>query len=191
MAGRPVSHGQRSRSSKHRTIPGHRGLMTRSSPQRFQVTLRETLVITLFFGAACASFVANRTMSWFVMMILTVVFLGLVIRAAVLSGRARAFAIGFLIPSCAYLVLTLTIGRSEFSAFGGSLPTTEVLQSLLPPRLNTSRIGGDDLKERISNGKIMMPLGHCLIAFACGYVGGKYAAWAYSRQQQYCANSTN
>ena len=165
--------------------------MAQTPPNRFHITLREMLAITLFIGAACASFATSRTISSIVIAILIVLFLGIVIRAAVLSGRARAFAIGFLVPSCAYLVLTLTIGRSEFGAFGGSLPTTQLMQSLLPPRVDTPKIGGDNLKERLSNGKIMMPLGHCLIAFTCGYVGGKYAAWIYCRQRRNCRNSTN
>ncbi len=130
-----------------------------------------------------AGFFLHRYFAIIGILVMIVLLAGIAIRAVVLSGTSRAFALGFLVPYAMYLGATLTVVVrygffNEYEASGGQLITTQVMQSWLPPRGASTTL----IPLRILHAPTLMTCGHMLVAFILGYLGGKYATAIYKQQ---------
>ncbi len=149
--------------------------------QSFRLSIREILFVIGFIAVAIGSLASHKRMALPMICVISIAFVAMVIRAAVAGPRDRLFAIGFVISVCLYLASTVYIGDHEYLQSQGELPTSKFLQSLIQPPYG---IRGDIILKRADTARSLMPLGHLLIATACGYCGGKYAVWVYIRTRR-------
>lgn len=146
--------------------------------QSLRLSIKECLLVIGFIAVAIGSLASHERMASPTIGVLSIVFVAMVIRAAVAGPLHRIFAIGFVISVCLYLASTVYLGEHEYQQSQGELPTSKFLQWMIQP---PHGIRGDIILKRAHAARSLMPLGHLLIATACGYGGGKYALWVYIR----------
>ncbi len=165
--------------------------MSQGSSRWYHLSVREVAWGVVLVGFTAAGFFLHRYFANVGILLMMVLLTGIAIRAMVLPGVSRAFALGFLVPFAMYLAITLlaaspvarTIGYfAEYEAFGGVLTTTQVMQSWVPPRI-TGPMNGAEIKLRSLNASTLMTCGHLLIAFVLGYIGGKYSQAIYNQSR--------
>lgn len=146
-----------------------------------QVSIIKLLALVGLIALCIAGFVNGPPVVWAGTTVLSVLLIASVINAVVGSNETRSFAIGLLIPACAYLAITLFASENEYAATGGSLPTTRIAQSMMESKYSgrTMKIG--EFSDRLRDVSDTLPLVHLSIALVLGYTGGFYALWVVRR----------
>lgn len=167
--------------------------MSQSSSRWYLISWKELLCGVVLVGLTAGGFFLHRYIANIGIGVMMFLIARIAIRAVVLPGTPRAFALGFLVPYAMYLVATLMAASPmahrvgygyfrEYEAFGGILTTTQVMQSWVPPRI-TGSMNGAEISLRSLNASTLMTCGHLLIAFVLGYIGGKYGQAIYNQSQ--------
>ena len=176
-----------------------------------QLTLRELMLGVLLIGLGCAGLLAGGMMATIFLGAMLIVTIGFAIVAFVGRDEPRAAAIGFLVPVIGYAASIVAVGSSAMDPYG-NLPTTQLIQPAfhaivrvewinvmtgepLPdydpktakvesgsfggmPTFGGAPVGAKETPDRTT----FMSVAHTFLAMLFGYVGMKFAAYVYRRQ---------
>lgn len=155
--------------------------MSQSSSRWYLISWKELLCGVVLVGLTAGGFFLHPLIANIGIGVMMFLIAGIAIRAVVLPGPSRAFALGFLVPYAMYLVATLMAASPmahrvgyfrEYERSGGILTTTQVMQSWLASGIFET--------QTVTT---LMTCGHLLIAFVLGYIGGKYGQAIYNQSQ--------
>lgn len=168
---------------------------------RYSFSLRELLLVVLFFGVGMAAMCIGGVFASVVIFLAIVVTMCFAIMAFAGRGQVRAFATGFLIPILGYAVVVAYMGKHELEPRIGKLPTSQLLRPLFetivrkqwvdittgevvpnydPKNAPGVTTGSGNLVGRIASVDrprrgTFMAVGHILIGMLLGYAGAKFA----------------
>lgn len=146
-----------------------------------QISIRKLLAIVALTAICIAGALNGPPIAWIAAALLGVVFFMQAINAAVGKDALRSFAIGFLIPSAAYLLLTLLVGENEYASSNGRLLTSRMFQSIGRSKYSGETMKLKDFADELRAVRETMPIAHLCVATTLGIVGGYYALWIYRR----------
>jgi hypothetical protein len=163
-----------------------------------RISLREFLTLFALVAMAIASLLyASAAFRVLVSLLTMLAYIGAVIAVIVDRGPRQAFAIGLAISMTIYAVLIIharVAGHQNYNAelyadevrvIKGSLPTTSILQKVLSAIVewkDDSRVRNRADEPEFPNSREIMRIGHCWWALLLGYVGGRFAAFLYTRR---------
>jgi ABC-type Co2+ transport system permease subunit len=143
-----------------------------------RLAIRELLALVTFTGLGLGGILTGPPVSWVALTAFVLLVQAFAIDAFITTGRRRAFAIGFILPTIGYLVFVFAIGQTEFRAQMGVAPTTQLVQYLLQPRYVFGQSPHSDSVLRQQNALSVIPLGQICVGCILGYVGAWYARWS-------------
>ncbi|MCM2374727.1 hypothetical protein [Aporhodopirellula aestuarii] len=146
-----------------------------------QISIRILLAIVAMLAICVAGALNGPPIAWVAATLLGVAFVMQAINAAIGSGNRRSFAIGLLIPSAAYLLLTFVVSEHEYATSNGRLPTTQLFQSMARSKYSDQTMKLKDFSNELRGVRDTMPLGHLCVAMTLGIAGGYYALWIRRR----------
>jgi hypothetical protein len=170
-----------------------------------QVTIRELMLLMLFFAAGLGGLSTGGLLAFVVIGIAAILTTGIAIVAFVGQQEKRAWAIGFIIPAITYTATILFVGSSELDPYKGRLPTTQFFRPLhrlimktawvdvntgkivpdynpatAPPRSAGGGFGAGGMSIlETPDRTTFMWLAHVLLATMFGYAGAKFAVYIH------------
>ncbi|WP_442511288.1 hypothetical protein SH528x_002958 [Novipirellula sp. SH528] len=148
-----------------------------------QISIRTLLAVVAVLAICVAGALNGPPIAWIAATLLGAMFVMQAINAAIGNGNRRCFAIGLLIPSVVYLLLTFVVGEHEYAISNGRLPTTQLFQSIAKSKYSGKTMKLNDFSDELRDVRDTMPLGHLFVAMTLGIVGGYYALWICRRDR--------
>ena len=148
-----------------------------------QISIRSVLSHVALFALCIAGLVSGPPITWAGVAAIAILLIVYAINFAVTRNETRTFAIGVLIPACAYLALTMYASENEYAARGGRLPTTVLAQSMLQTRYSGQTMAIGAFSDALDGVRDTLPLVHLSVALLLGYSGGFYAIWVSRRHR--------
>lgn len=149
-----------------------------------KISLRELVIVFTCIIFSVAGIVAGPPIAWVGCVLYPIFIFGFAINAIFGLAEKRAFAVSFLLPSLAYLYVTVNCSSMEYTEGYGRLPTSIFFSWVMSVTQSVTANAGLDAMRSHYRSLSVLPLGHLSVACLLGYCFGHYGAWIYRNNKK-------